>query len=99
MAHPPRNYLLEDEEAETLKDAQLDQMSKREVGHSQHLRELLKNEELRELIRSVDSSPNPLGALRSILAQGKSGDTLFQNAIDEMLKAIDLMTPEGQSLL
>jgi hypothetical protein len=67
------------------------------TGENSRLQVLLKNEEIRELIRTVDSSPNPLGALRSILSQAKFKDSLFQETMDEMLKALGYLSPDGQS--
>jgi hypothetical protein len=60
------------------------------------LRKLLQNEEIRQIVQTIDSSTNPLGALRSVLGQDKNKESPFQTACDEMLKAMGLMTADGQ---
>ena len=70
------------------------------TSHSEHsvkLRKCLESEEIRQIVRTIDSSTNPLGALRSVLAQDKNKESPFQTACDEMLKAMGKMTTEGQS--
>ena len=97
VSHPPRNFLLEDEDAEPIREDELALMRTPHTGCSPELLRSLQNPEIREIIRTIDSSANPLGALRSVLAQDKQKSSPFQNVCDEMLKAMNMMSKEGQS--
>lgn len=91
VRHPPRNFLLEDEDERILTDEELRQMERNEK-----LREILADEEIQKLLKEIDESSNRLGALRSVLAQDKSGDSKFRKCLDEMLRSLGYMNENGE---
>lgn len=60
---------------------------------------MLKNPELQKIIKEIDSSDNRLGALRSVMAQDKNGDSDFSHVIDLMLLSAGFLDEEGVSTL
>lgn len=91
VRHAPRNFLLEDEDERILTDGELSQMRA-----NQKLIEMLAEPEIQKLLREVDESGNRLGALRSVLAQDKQGNSQFRKCLDEMLRSLGYMNENGE---
>lgn len=92
VKHPPRNFLLDDEDEIILSDNELDQMRL-----NPNISRILQNSQLRKVLTEIDHSDNRLGALRSILMQDKTGQGLLTQLVDEILKSLGYIDEKGQS--
>lgn len=99
IKHVKRNFLLEDEDDLVLEDNELAKLSKSYLGDNVKLREMLKNKHLRKILTDVDKAENRLGALRSVMAMDKTGDSLLSMCFDEILKSTGFLSEEGVSSL
>lgn len=82
-----------------LDDSQLGKLSKGYVEDNRKLREMLQNKHLRKILNDVDKAENRLGALRSVMALDKNGDSLLSMCFDEVLKSTGFLSEDGVSSL
>ena len=99
VKHPPRNFLLEEEDEDMLADEELSEMSKKYTETNSKLLKLLKYKSIQKILTEIDLSENRLGALRSVLMQDKEGVSSFSECLDEMLKSLGYLDANGVSIL
>ena len=99
VRHPPRNFLMEEEDETVLSEEDLQLMSNNQLGNNESLLALLKIPGIRKILEEIDKSENRLGALRSVITQDKEGKSPMGQCFDEMLKSIGCLDADGVSQL